>query len=222
MDEIKIKSGQLLDQLRGYDAAQSVLLGDTNQSSVEHKEDFKVMQDFLDRPMNDPQEVCLKKVIASAIITASEKGTLSISIDKDPEAIASMVDDYLTRAKAAYQLEQKRIDYTDSVDAILDHSIARTTTFVKEIADRVIDKSLNAVSDLAFALIGKVYPPIKTAKPYFDQVILPHLSQKCKDSVHRGIDKAARAGENFLRSAATKVTTIANKIGVLAKCKINH
>ena len=102
MENLKMVGAQLIDQVRKQDAIKSLLLGqEIPLDQIPIIKEFSVMKEFLDLPMNDSKEVALKKIIAAAIVTAAEKGVLPIPMETSPEAIASLVDEGLTRIKVA-------------------------------------------------------------------------------------------------------------------------
>ena len=86
-------------------ALQSFLLGnELTEEEIPFIKEFKCVKDFLEIPLNDPREADLKKLFSTAIVTAIDKGVLPFTINENsPLAIASLVDEGMTRLKVAYQ-----------------------------------------------------------------------------------------------------------------------
>ena len=87
-----------------FSALQSVEMGEAavNTEEAEPLRVSETLREFLEMPMNDRREAVMKKLLASAVTLGASVGTLPFELpDKSPVAIASAVDESLTRMKTA-------------------------------------------------------------------------------------------------------------------------
>ncbi|MDD5792560.1 MAG: hypothetical protein PUD22_08260 [Erysipelotrichaceae bacterium] len=205
MENLKMVGAQLVDQVRKQDAIKSLLLGqEIPLDQIPKIKEFSVMKEFLDLPMDDPKEVALKKIIAAAIVTAAEKGVLPIPMEMSPEAIASLVDEGLTRMKVAYKVANGDLNAIKATEAVINHSMARVVTVVRKLADKLIDQTLPIVADAAVNAVSMVYPQAQLLKPYVRQV-LPYVGPMVKQAVHIGINRIAEMAKPVVKSIITSI-----------------
>ena len=127
-------------------ALQSLILGEElNEEETESIKESKCIKEFLDLPLNAPQEGKLKKLYSTAIVTALDKGTLPFTVEKDPVAIASTIDEGLTRIKVAYKIAQGDITIQEATDYIINKVAARTIAQ----SEKFIEKGVHIIYKFA-------------------------------------------------------------------------
>ena len=194
---------------RKYSALQSLLSGrKLEQEEVESLKEFKEVQQFLDSPVGDASEAKLKKVFASAIITANEQGTLPFSIDgKSPIAIASAVDEGLNRVKLSYKLAKEELDVIEVADKLIDATVARVIT----VADKVIERGVPVVLNRVCDLIIKVYPPASVFVPVVKNAE-KYIVTAAKVAVRKGLKYVAEGAKTIVRSVAKGIAKVGKKL----------
>ena len=189
-------------------ALQSLLLGnELTEEELPLIREFKIVQEFLDLPMNDKKEAILKKAFVATICIAKEKGILPFEIPNSPISIASAVDDGLTRLKISYQTAMGKLDSIEATDVLIDHVAIRIITIV----DKVIEKGIPIVFDKLCIAISRAYPKatviatvIKKAEPY--------VTAATKVAVKKGIGKLAQAAKPIVQQVAAKVKSMATQV----------
>ena len=123
----------------------SYLLGDNlnKEDAIPFVKEVKCVKDYLESPMNSPQESSLKKIIATGVIIANESKLLPFTLPTTIEETASMVDDALTRMKVAYKEQVGELDIHKAADSLIDRATVRATTMV----ERAVDVGLPIVAD---------------------------------------------------------------------------
>lgn len=189
-------------------ALQSLLLG--NELSAEELpmiREFKCVKEFLDLPMNDKKEGILKKLFATSIVIAKEKGQLPFELPNDPIEIASAVDEGLTQLKVAYKTATGELDSIEAADALIERAAVRAIA----IADKVIEKGVHVVVDkLCFALT-KIYPPATAIVPII-KASERYITTGTKLAVRKGISILAKIAKPVVQKAITKAKSVAKKV----------
>ena len=194
---------------RKYSALQSLLTGrELEKEEVESLKEFKVVQQFLDSPVGDTSEAKLKKVFATAIITANEQGTLPFSIeDKNPIAIASAIDEGLNRVKLSYKLVKEDLDVIEVADMLIDATVARVVT----VADKVIERGVPIVLNRVCDLISKIYPPATVVVPVIKSAE-KFIVTAAKVAVRKGLKYVAEGAKTVVRSEAKGLVKVGKKL----------
>lgn len=193
-DEDKFQS-QYQREIVEISALQSLILGEElNDKQTEFIRESKCVKEFLDLPLNAPQEGKLKKIYSTAIVTALDKGTLPFTVEKDPVAIASTIDEGLTRIKVAYKIDQGDITFQEATDYIVDKVAARTIA----LSEKIIEKGVPIVLDAACVALTTICPPavaivpiIKSSEKYITPVV--------KEVVHKGINELAEGAKTVIK-----------------------
>ena len=117
---------------------QSLAIGkELSEEEIKTIREFESIQEYLDLPFNDPAEDKIKKVFATAVVAAHQKGILKLPEGYDnAESIASIVDEGLTRIKAAYQVAEGKVNPIEAEEVVNDRQAIRTAA----IADLVIGR----------------------------------------------------------------------------------
>lgn len=202
---------QLVDQINKQQAVQSFSLCKAlEQADIPLIKEYKVMQEFMELPVNDPKEKALKKVIAAAMVTAADKDLLPFPVPKKASSIASVVDEGLTYVKVAYKMEQGEINPVEATDTIINHGIARAVSVVKKVASKVVDKVVPVVADAVVDVVSTVFPPVQLVKPFVRKVV-PYVSHAVKAAVHAGIQTLAEKTKPVVETIATTVVAAGRK-----------
>ena len=202
---------QLVDQINKQQAVQSFSLCKAlEQADIPLIKEYKVMQEFMELPVNDPKEKALKKVIAAAMVTAADKDLLPFPVPKNASSIASVVDEGLTYLKVAYKMEQGEINPTVATDTIINHGIARAVSVVKKVVSKVVDKVVPVVADAVVEVVSTVFPPVQLVKPFVQKVV-PYVSHAVKTAVHAGIQTLAEAAKPVVKTIATTIVAAGRK-----------
>lgn len=196
-----------------YAALQSLLLGeDLDEDEIKSIREFDIIKKFLDAPMGDKCESSLKKLFALSIIIAHEKGILPFELPDSPVAIASIIDEGLTRLKVAYKTGKGEFDVVEAADALIYSLSVRIIT----VLDKVIDKGLPVLLDKLCDVIIKTYPPFKTIVPII-KTAEKNITENTKLLIHKGINFAAKAAKSVVR----KVVSIKKKVTAKIKELLN-
>ena len=118
----------------------------------------------------------------------------------DPVAIASLVDESLTRIKTAAMVDAGKLYPEEALNVIIDHTAAR----LKATSDILVSKGISIATEAVIQTVSYVFPPVQMVAP-----AIHTFTQQCVPT----IQKAVRKGIDLVTSAAQKVV---KKIGVQA------
>ena len=174
--------------------------------------DFKGIKEFIDCPFGSSEEDNIKKLFAKAMVMAQEQGILPTALSdfpKDPVAIASLVDDSLTRIKTAVMVEQAEVFYPENaVNAIIDRSVVR----VNVVADAFIAKGVNMVAAKAVSIMAWVFPPTQAIAPVI-HIFAHFCTFQIKNKIREGLRKVATTAKNVVKKIGTFAIKTVQKIG---------
>lgn len=208
---------QLVDQINKQQAVQSFSLCKAlEQADIPLIKEYKVMQAFMELPVDDPKEKALKKVMAAAMVTAAEKGVLPFPVPKKASSIASVVDEGLTHMKVAYKVAQGKMNPVEATETVINHGIARAVSVVKKVASKVVDKVVPVVADAVVDAVSTVFPPVQLVKPIVQKTV-PYVSHTVKTAVHAGIQTLAEAAKPVVKTIATTVVSVGRKVAPFLK-----
>ncbi len=208
---------QLVDQINKQQAVQSFSLCKAlEQADIPLIKEYKVMQAFMELPVDDPKEKALKKVMAAAMVTAAEKGVLPFPVPKKASSIASVVDEGLTHMKVAYKVAQGKMNPVEATETVINHGIARAVSVVKKVASKVVDKVVPVVADAVVDAVSTVFPPVQLVKPFVQKTV-PYVSHTVKTAVHAGIQTLAEAAKPVVKTIATTVVSVGRKVAPFLK-----
>lgn len=222
------------EQIPVLSALQSLAIGkELNEEEVDTIREFKSIQTFLELPLNDIAENGIKKLFATAIIAANQKGVLKLAEGyANAESVASIVDEGLTRIKTAYQVGKGIINPIKAEAAIADRFAIRTAsvvdvvvnrleekaqTFINtaeqtalSISDVLVEQGIGRASDFICRAITRVYPPAAVVTPYVKR-ITAFITPIAKTAVKKGIRMVAETARNVVSKASAKVKSFAKK-----------
>ncbi|MBO7256577.1 MAG: hypothetical protein J6V04_04555 [Bacteroidales bacterium] len=195
-------------------AVGNVLIGDVKEDDIPFIKEFKCVKEFLELPINDKRETFLKKIFATVVIIAKEKGQLPFDLPESVEEIASMVDDALTRIKVAFKQQMKEMDIYEAADALVDRIEARTIALVERVVEvglPVLTEKLAALA-MAHPYTKPLAPVIKMVAPYVAEPVknaickgVRFLAEKSKPIIHKAIETAVAAGTKVIDMAKSKL-----------------
>lgn len=188
--------------------ASSVVTGDQSQETRQS------IQEFLDSPLGDKKEIVMKKAFAAAMVLAKERGLLP-NLPESSHAIASIVDEGLTRVKANYQVGVGKLDPEEAIDHIVDHAESRAVTYVDAAFESGIVREVATagVVRLAYAIpgIGPIIGPItENYRPIIKSVIAC-VEQPVREAIKTGIHVVATTAKTIAHKAVEGVKSLAKK-----------
>lgn len=198
-------ANQFEKQVSHIEALRSLLVGDGVVEDVVEDEtprtsrEFGCVRNFLETPVNDKREATLRKLFAAAVVAS---GTAGSSV-----AVASIVDDVLTRQKVAYKTAVGEMDSVDAVDALIDAAAAR----LMAVMDRVVEKGVPMVIDKICVVITSAYPQARTVVPIIKSCER-YITGAVKIAVIKGISAMQRAAKPVLRQVLAKVKSASRKV----------
>ena len=189
--------------------ASSVVTGDQSQETRQS------IQEFLDSPLGDKKEIVMEKAFAAAMVLAKERGLLP-NLPESIHAIASIVDEGLTRVKANYQVGVGKLDPEKAIDHIIDHAESRAIAFVDTVFEPGVISEVvtEGVVKLAYAIpgIGPIVGPIaENYRPIIKSVIAS-VEQPVREAIKAGIHVVATTAKTIARKAIEEVKDFAGKI----------
>ena len=189
--------------------ASSLVTGDQSQETRQS------IQEFLDSPLGDKKEIVMKKAFAAAMVLAKERGLLP-NLPESSHAIASIVDEGLTRVKANYQVGVGILDPEEAIDHIVDHAESRAVTYVDAAFESgmISEVATAGVVRLAYAIpgIGPIIGPIaENYRPIIKSVIAS-VEQPVREAIKTGIHVVATTAKTIARKAIEEVKTVAVNI----------
>ena len=236
INEAKTKFAQMVEENNPVlSAIQSLAIGKAlGEEEVQTIREFGCLQEYLDLPMNAPGENQLKKLFVTAVVIAHQKGVITLPEGyNNAESVASIVDEGLTRIKAAYQVAKGMINPIDAEVTVNDRLIVRTAAIVNVTVDKLVQKSteyvnkaeeralsvsdklvalgLRRVSDYVCAAAVRAYPPAATIVPYVKQ-FTAFLTPIAQQAVKKGIKMVADFARNTIQQVAPKVKAFAKNV----------
>lgn len=201
-------ANQFEEETGRLSALQSLLLGEElGKEEVTSIREFESVKKFLDLPIGDKCEVVLKKMFAYSVIVAKNKGVLPFELPDSPVAIASLVDEGLTRLKVAYKTGKGELDVIEAADAMIDSLSVRIVT----VADKVIDRGVPVLLDKLCMVMTKVYPPTAVLVPYV-KATEKYVNAAAKVLVHKGMGVITQAAKSVVRKVVSAGKKVAAKI----------
>lgn len=227
-------SNKLEEMIPSLSALQSLAIGkELSEKEVKTIREFKSVQAFLDMPLNDVAENGIKKLFATAIIVANQKGILKLPEGyANAESIASIVDEGLTRIKTAYQVGKGIINPIEADATIADRIAIRTASIVDVVASRLeekakmlvniveqkalsvsdtlVEQGISRASNIICAFVARAYPPAIVVVPFIKRVEA-FVTPIAKVAVKKGIRMVAETARNMIPVVAEKAKTFAKK-----------
>lgn len=189
--------------------ASSVVTGDQSQETRQS------IQEFLDSPLGDKKEIVMEKAFAAAMILAKERGLLK-NLPESSHAIASIVDEGLTRVKANYRVGAGILDPEKALDHIVDHAASRAVTYVDAAFESGIVREVATAGavGLAYAIpgIGPIIGPIVTNYSPIIKSVIACVEQPVREAIKKGIHVVATTAKTIVHKAIEVAKNFAGKI----------
>lgn len=191
----------------------SLLVGkELSKEELPFIKEFKCVKDFLEMPINDSKERNLKKMFAAAIVMAKEKGVLPFEMDMSSVAIASAIDEGLTRLKTGYQVATGELDAIEAADILIDKATARIIAIV----DKAIDYTMPIVVDKLCQVLVKKYPAATPVVSIIKRTER-YITVATKAVARKGIRAMAGTAKTVVRKMTEKAIRVTSKTARILK-----
>jgi hypothetical protein len=151
------------------------------------------------------------------MVLAKERGLLP-NLPESSHAIASNVDEGLTRVKANYQVGVGILDPEEAIDHIVDHAESRAIAFVDTAFESGIVREVATagVVGLAYAIpeIGPIIGPIAENYSPIIKSVIASVEQPVREAIKAGIHVVATTAKTI---AHTVVETVKNTAVIISK-----
>ena len=172
---------------------------------------YEVIQDFIDCAVGSKEEADMKKLFAKAVVIAQEQGVLPPALailPRDAVAIASLVDDSLTRIKTAAMVDAEKLYPEQALNEIIDHAAAR----LKATSDVLVERGISTVTETAIQAVSCVFPPIQIVAP-----AIREFTKQCTPTiqkvVRKGIDIVSSTAKSIVKNIGIKAIEKVQKVG---------
>lgn len=206
----KIVGNYIAKQVDAYDKIQSV---DLEKKLVEEAgkivgsiPEVKFAKTVFDSNLGDTSERKMKKILAAAMTYANERGTLVLK-NKTPEAIASVSDEAVSRAKTAYHVDQKNLSFSKAADFLMDMVASR----VVSVTDHWVGKGLSIAAGWACKALATVYPPAAIAAPFVTKAA-KYAGPIVRKAVKSGTKYVASKAKSYVSKAWSSVKSTAKSV----------
>ena len=179
-------------------------LSEENKEALEAIPAFKK---FFEVELGSPEELEMKKRFVAALIVAQEQGVAPISLPPTPEAIAILVDEGLTTAKVAYQVNTRALEEDEAFDVFYDRVVAT----ISSVVHKVVTAGFPFVVKAAAKFISEKLPQAKPVVDFAEKV-LPPFSGKVADGVNAGIKKIAKVAKPVIKTCFEKLKSVGKTV----------
>lgn len=203
---------ELVQSLSREEAITSVLIGtDTDVPAPSGIKKSPFVQDFLDHEVGSTTDTRFKQVYAAAIDLAKQNDCLTFDLPQDnPEAIAVLVDEGLTRVKTAYQLATGAMDPIEVADVMIDKAAARTVAVVENAFESgMVNRT---VTDSVVALMTYLHVPDAVAYREIISSVVGRLEPYMQKIAKTGIQVVATTAKQTVRRVVSGLKSVAQKI----------
>lgn len=214
-DDKKFFAQECDEQMRLMVAVGNVLADDITEETISVIKEFDCINEFLELPLNSPEEVNLKKIFATAVVIANEKSILPFRLPENAEEIASLVDEGLTRVKLAFKQQTGEMDAYEVADALIDKAVSRAIA----ILDSVIDEGLPIIAESMSKLALK-HPYTAPLAPFIE-IVVPYVAEPVKNAICKGIRFIAKESKPIIHKAIDYVKSKAKSFAVNLTRKLN-
>lgn len=203
---------ELVQSLSREEAITSVLIGtDTDVSVPSGIKESPLVQEFLDQEVGSTTDTRFKQVYAAAIALAKQNNCLTFDLPQDnPEVMAVLVDEGLTRVKTAYQLATGAIDPIEVADVLIDKAAARTVAVVENAFESGLVN--RTVTDSVVALMTYLHVPNAVAYREIINSVVARLEPYMQKIVKTGIQVVATTAKQTVRRVVSGLKSVAQKI----------
>lgn len=211
MEQMANYAERINSSIAKYSALQSLILGEEiKETQTESLRQFRCIKEYLDMPIGDRRESGLKKIFATAVITARDKGVLPFELPEGgADAIAATIDEGLTRTKVAYRVATGKIDVVEGANILIDKGASRVTSAVNKVfKSGVVSEVVSRGVVRLCKWVG--FPQVEKYRPVIKAVI-HRVEEPVRKVVTKGIKFVATAAKTVVRAAATVLSKAINK-----------
>lgn len=175
---------------------------------------IKIVNDFLETPVNSREESNFKKAFVSSVISSIEFGQIHLSRDYTTEELTILVSEGLTRLKSLYHAEKEGGKGTDVLELLWDHMIvsllksveetiddwcSRLPEQMEELTDEYYEDLVTVLSTAAYAVISLFASPDTALdiEPLIREVAMM-LKPTVKVLVKQGTEAILQFAKNWL------------------------
>lgn len=160
-----------------------------------------IVKEALESDFDSPSELNLKKATAAAMFIAKKHGTLPVALaaelaEDTAVKAASLADDAISRAKAAFWVGLGKINATQAADRLIDKATARLAA----VADKAVEKGVDFAIKKVSTWVAAAYPPVVPVVALV-QAYQPLISEQAKKIVRKGIQKLNSIAKEGVRKA---------------------
>lgn len=189
----KAVSNKLLEAFRQNTALSLI----SANSAFTYDEDIlNPLKDFVESKINDPADVIVKKVAATAAIKAAKLGYIKPLEGVLASAVTSIVDDALTRMKIGFKISNGEINIPDAVDVLIDRTAAR----VEAVVSHTCRKAGGFVGERVGQVLGSAFGPAGAAAGgIIGRVVGEYVGYEVGNKINAGIEKVSAAAKQICR-----------------------
>ena len=217
MDKEKVYniSRDLLQTISEDEKIQTIIFSESTLSeNMEYLYTNPAIKAFLQTPMGSPEEVEIKKIVASSIILASENNYLPFELPStDPIEISKMVDDGLTRIKVNYKVGVDELDTFQMLEVLVDKQASRVTALVDTAFKTGLVNKLLTAGTIAVMTYFKVPNATKYA-PVISNFI-KRVEEPLQKVINKGIQTVSKTCKSLIKSTVDYVKEKVKKILVV-------
>lgn len=175
------------------------------------------LQEFLSSPLNDIDEVGIKKVFAAAIAASKATNTLPKEMQNNVASaheIAAIVDEGLSRAKANYQTSTGDLEKEEAAEYTADRIISRIVAWIKSPEGK--KKIINVTAEIVLSYFCGLLPFSKVLGPIIT-FVLTHIAKKGAEYIIKGAKKIALIGASRVKKMLEHNKYRNSKIGLMVQ-----
>ena len=192
-----------------------------SQDQVEYlNKEHPRIQKFLEQPVESEEDLKMKKMMARMILIAKEKGYLPSEMqallppttqaetpdEKEirQEQTANTIEKAIDTVKRVYQVGKKIITPETAVEQAID----KAAVVVSSVADKIIDKGIDAVVNTGTKWVSTICPPLAPLAIIAGRFV-KQFKKPIREVVKTGIQKVATVAKNVVKT----VVNIGEKVG---------
>lgn len=192
------------------------------------QQNFQSIDDFIRRPIDSPEDLKFKQMMAKILIVARQRGILPESIqnslperreneteeerqeriEETGDIIATTVDESTERTKTDYKVGIGEMAANAAIDRMIDRGALKVSVFL----DKAVDKGINWAITKGAVALSAMFPPaapvIATAAAF-----LKKATPVIRETVKKGVKVVA----HYAKEVAHKVVHVASKVVSTAK-----
>lgn len=191
-------------------------LADQDETGVISKTDDKLKQpeltsvkDFLKTPLDSPEELNIKKTVATATVIAKEKGFIKSLETSSNEEIAATVDYGLTGVKVAYKVGNEEMNTIDAVNYMVDKATAVVGTLIKTAVEKGVALFCEVGAPIAISRYVKNPVAIDAARQ-IGKAVGERAGKAAGEIVQKGVNMVGQGVKKVAKGLIKGVTTLTN------------